>query len=394
MTDNATPSASEVAEDYRRQRQEADARKAGIVPAGKQAFTEWLDNNVGLLREIARQNGSAEQEIDSAVQSYVDSIRHHNGASDFDDLGGRVIVTRIVREIEKLCRESGVPILNGVVVGVTPVTGLDALQRPVLGTDASIIEVTTPFISFCNQVSRGIAGTLIHSPAVGGGWNVSSDPIAIAAKLSDSPTLVFEWTRLLAWCAAYGWITPFTPHAPLEEGPMVTRVLTLRAMELFAIAHEYGHHVMRHGVADSTSFGGDFFRDEHDADMFARLISSALSSGNPPNQFGYSGVGGVLILGMLELVARAKSMLRTGAETVPPRDHHPPFVDRIRHIAEADALLEPSLGSAMAAMRGDFCEIIEAIWKATKPGLQRFHEAGLRPEEDVADMTGWLPLSR
>lgn len=53
MTDNAIPSASEVAEDYRGQRQEADARKAGIVPAGKQVFTGWLDNNVGLLRKIA-----------------------------------------------------------------------------------------------------------------------------------------------------------------------------------------------------------------------------------------------------------------------------------------------------------------------------------------------------
>jgi hypothetical protein len=387
------PTASEVAEDYRRQRQEAVAKRRDFLPIRKEEVFEWLEANKPLLREIAQQNGSEPHEIDETVDAFLDVIRAHEGASEFDDIGSRFIVTTIVREIEDLCRETGVPIRDGVVVGASRTTGLDAMQRPVLGTDVSIIDLTTPFVSFCNQVSKGMARTLIHSPAANGGWNVSNDAVAIAVKLSNSPELTFEWTRLLAWYAAYDWVTPYQAQSPLTEGPAVTRILLLRAMELFSVAHVYGHHVMLHGIAESSAQDGGVFGEEFDADLFARMVSAALSGGERHNPFCYSGVGGVLILGMLELVTRAKMMLRIGTDVLPPRSHHPPFVERIQHIALADKNLNPSLAEAMNDMREHFQQIIEEIWTAARPGLLQFHKEGLRPNDEASDMTGWLPLT-
>ena len=91
--------------------------------------------------------------------------------------------------------------------------------------------------------------------------------------------------------------------------------MLIRAVEIFALAHEYGHHAMRHGVTDSSDQVVDALVEEHQADLFARSVSMAIGSREvPPNFYAMSGTGGVIILVALELVKRAKAVLETGQD--------------------------------------------------------------------------------
>jgi hypothetical protein len=56
---------------------------------------------------------------------------------------------------------------------------------PVLGTDSSIIEVSLPFITLCNQISKIMALTLPYE-RVADQWRVSNDPAKSQRSLKRS----------------------------------------------------------------------------------------------------------------------------------------------------------------------------------------------------------------
>jgi hypothetical protein len=81
-----------------------------------------------------------------------------------------------------------------------------------------------------------------------------------------------------------GWPPPGI-HLISDIGTQAIRIMLLRAVELFALAHEYGHHVMRHGVTDTSEDTTDHFFEEHQADIFARSASLEIGSREMPPNF-------------------------------------------------------------------------------------------------------------
>lgn len=136
-------------------------------------------------------------------------------------------------------------------------------------------------------------------------------------------------------------------------------------MEVFAVAHEYGHHLLKHGLADSSVETADLFGDEHDADGFARLVSIVIDSEEESlNPYARSGVGAILMLGSLDLVTRTKAVLRSGLDQPPPRRRHPPLADRIQRIVDFDRLMPDEIRPRLADLRRYFMSIKEIIWRA------------------------------
>jgi hypothetical protein len=167
----------------------------------------------------------------------------------------------------------------------------------------------------------------------------------------------------------------------------------LQAVELFSIGHEYGHHVLAHGLVDSTAVEEDAFDQEHSADIFGQTMCM-LGELNEPvcNVYAMSGVGAVLILGSLDLVRRASAVLRTGVDNPPPREHHPPFRDRIIHIGRLDAIAPENIRSQLATRRLAFCEILEIIWVEVRPQILKLHHDGMRPTGATSELDDRLPL--
>lgn len=381
----------DAAENYRQQRQSAIAMKIGFTPKTIQEQLQWVEDNRDLVFAIARGSGALEGGEAAVIDEYKRALLNTSQGSPLDDIHVRQILERIIGEIEEACREHRIPIRSGVVYGVAPELGLRISQSAVLKTQASIIDVSIPFITFCNLITKALARSLPQYPA-GPQVKVSNDPSEVRVRLQQSPDLVTEWARIFSSYAELGWPPP-GGHLITDTATQAVRYMLIRAVELFALAHEYGHHVMMHGVASASSEETtDPFVEEHQADLFARSASIAIGlRENAPNVYAMSGAGGVIILGALDLVRRAKAVLETGNDQVPPRERHPPFSDRIAHIALLDEHLATYQRKAAVDMRRCFLEIVEVIWESVRPHLVELHSQGIRPIAGAPDPGGWLP---
>jgi hypothetical protein len=382
----------DAAEDYRHQRQSAIARKTGYTPKTLREQFQWMEDNKDLVLSIARGSGEVQGDETAVLEEYKQALLNTPPGSALDDINARQILGRVIGEIEDACRLHQIPVRSGVVFGIAPELGLRLSQSSVLQTQASIIEATIPFLVFCNLVTKALARSLPQSPLGAHEVAVCNQPSEVLARLQRSPDLVIEWTRIFASYAELGWPPPGI-HLISDIATQAVRIMLIRAVELFALAHEYGHHVMRHGVADTSEVTADSFVEEHQADIFARSVCLAIGSREtPPNFYAMSGTGGVIILGALDLVRRAKAVLKTGKDQTTPRDRHPPLTDRIAHIGLLDQhLLLPEQRQGAAIMRQCFVEIIEVIWETVRPNIVKLHEEGLRPIEGAPDPGGWLP---
>ncbi|HEX4410569.1 MAG TPA: hypothetical protein VH206_17495 [Xanthobacteraceae bacterium] len=381
----------EVAEDYRQQRQESQAKKLGQEPRTREQQLQWMDDNRKLILEFIRRVAGTLGDEDKILAEYNHAVKMTSEGSQFDDVNARQILERVLKEVEQVCAVNKISFRGGVAFGVALGGGLNLSQRAVLKTESSIIEATLPFLAFCNFVSKAVARTL---PKVvkGGFVEVCNVPSEVGRALQSSPTLVAEWAAIIGAYAQGS--SPRDVDIAMTDIPTLSiHVQILRSIEIFAMAHEYGHHVFEHGIAKTSEETGDSFLEEHEADVFGRAVSMAVGEGErPPNQYAVSGAGAVVILGALDLIRRATAVLRTGIDSAVPRKRHPPFADRIKFIASLDRQLPELQRGPAAIQRECFIQIMELVWEAILPEIRRRHAAGDRPLDEALDTGGWLPV--
>jgi hypothetical protein len=392
-SNDTTPPTSDrdISEDYRQQKQAVAARDNGFESGAQDRLHEWIDSHEADILAIAERSGAPGDDPRKLVEEYKQNILSAPVAGPFDDGNASFLIGRIVQEIEAACHARKIPIREGVAFGVSPEFGLRASQMPVLTTDASIITVSLPFLPFCNLVSKVLASSLPLSTE-GVLCEVSYSPTEVLQRIKAERALVYQWVRIVGDYAMYGWppayeiVTVATQYLPVRH-------MILEAMELFAISHEYGHHVLRHLSETTTLEPTNEFSNEHQADLFARAVSMMVGSEKEtPNFFSISGAGGIILLSALELVRRARGVLLHGAEQPPIATTHPPLDERIACIGLLDENAPKDSRRALADMRSNFIGIFDLLWEEVKPVFVSLHKQGLRPEADRVDTGGWLPL--
>lgn len=378
--DDPTLDPISIAEDYRRQRQASDAKKAGVDPAGKAHFIGWLEENEERLLQVVRGNGFDDGQAREIFDDYREKMQAAPEGSAYDNPSLQYILSSLFSEIEDLCRANEVPVGDGVVVGSIPKIGIEAYQMPVLTTKASIIAISGPLIMLCNGVSKLIAETVVLV-AEGDRFKAIFDPAKVLDNLRSQPDLLRRWFYLIGDYGTYG-VPPVDGSSwtvPLDK--LQLRVHLLYAMEWFVMAHEYGHHVADHARSGSSEESEGNKAQELEADVFARGVSMRLGAERTPqNFFAMAGVGAVVILASLELIGRARSVLDTGKVSSASSETHPPFIERLKAMEVLDETAPIDMRSAFADVRVCFLEIIEGLWSILQPGYLRLHADGLRSQ--------------
>lgn len=313
-----------------------------------------------------------------------------DGMSDIDEPFGHRIFSGLVDRVRAICADGGIPIRGGVIVGVSPTTGLHAYQNEVMLTDVSIIDFALPFVIFCNQFAILLARTLPHE-LTGDQVAVSFAPELVSRSIEDSPEHFQEWVRFLTKYVIEGWPLDL-PRIDIDAEWLGTRLQILFAMEFFAVAHEYGHRVLMHGVTTSSDDGSDPIAMEHHADGFARMVSLvAGTNAEPANPLAALGGGAVQMLGALDLVRRTTHVLTPGHTQFPARETHPPTAERIKHLGTFDRFVPEDIRPQFGGMRRDLEAVVEAIWTAVEPMfLGMHHEGGVKLTAQEKGPLDWM----
>ena len=153
----------QAAEDYRRQRQAAEAQRRGSPTAAYLRYLEWFENNDELANRLAVRAGASEAEAPAVVERIKKTLAALPETSDLDDLASILILSYQINRIQYWLGLAEETIRSGVVFGIAPQFIVDAHQRPVPDTDVSIIEVTRPFLTLCDLVSQLLAHTIESS---------------------------------------------------------------------------------------------------------------------------------------------------------------------------------------------------------------------------------------
>ncbi len=146
-----------------------------------------------------------------------------------------------------------------------------------------------------------------------------------------------------------------------------------RAMEMFAIAHEYGHHHLGHG----RNVEADPKLQEFEADQFALKICD--EADRKPviidNPYLISGAGGAVLLKFMNLLRVHEKLF--GAKNV-DFDTHPNVIDRVNRF-DSVRILKPKEFEWLKSFRDVSVRIMDAV-----------SEILLRPLDDMSktDLAG------
>lgn len=266
--------------------------------------------------------------------------------------------------------------------GIEPRVGPLAAKTGVIMTDESIVTIGSFLFRFCGLIAWAFTRTLRLNP-----WIWEPDDYAEAeamALMQSSPETLKYWMNIYFSFAMIGTQigVPFWPSTKQE---VLLMEQVARAMEIFAVAHEYGHHHLCHG----RDIEGDPKAQEFEADQFALRVSEEVDR-RPmilENPYLISGAGGAILLMALETLRAVEEL--TGA-SAPPRETHPPVSDRIARF-NSTHILQPAEFKWLQGFRIASTRIMALVHEALVPAL-----ASLSPTQlaDIAKLRDQMRAPR
>ena len=247
--------------------------------------------------------------------------------------------------------------------GVDPVAGPSAAMTNVILTDQGIVSVSSFFFRYCGLIARAFTRTLHLNPFA---WEAKDYEFEVGRRLLlRNPDLLNYWFMAFTSFAATG-TQVLAPFRPAQKHEVILFEQIARAMELFAVAHEYGHHHHAHGRDASE----DPKAHEFEADQFALRVlyeveKYPLIAVNP---YISSGAGALILLRSLEILRLFSGRLI--GDATPNLGTHPSPRERIEKF-ETIALMKPEEYAALRSFRLAGNRIMECIERLMKDAIVR-----------------------
>lgn len=286
------------------------------------------------IRRGMAASGWLEGQIDALVAEEGARIRSAAVTSPNVNPHVEVAFGRLCTDVETAMARLGHSSHLRVGRGVEPRIGPVASMTNVIMTDEAVVTVGAFFFRYCGLIARAFARSLRLDAEF---WESRDWDSAAAVRLMAREAWLMDyWFQIQLSYAATGThvLTPYVPSTPQEVALME---MVARAMEIFAIAHEYGHHHLDHG----RTMDGDLKRDEFAADQFALRVGYEIErhASEFPNPYLQGGSGGVILLSALEMLRRVGEVVL--GRPVQVNTTHPETPERIARF-DTVALLQPA----------------------------------------------------
>jgi hypothetical protein len=353
-----------AAEDLRRQFQARHAANPETILLDRAAFLPWIGSRQDRLLQISNSVGLTGKDAIAAAEAYTAIIAGAKTRTEFDDPNWEHLIAKLRAKIETACAVLNIPLNSGVVVGVNPTSGFNASQYRVPLTNASILSLDGCTFHLCSLTSKAMARSLIYA-RVGEEQSVSFDSEQVLEKIKRNQGLLGYWASIIFSFAIFNGpqLVPFELQNPNEAQ---TRFQLLEAMELFVIAHELGHHVA--GQVDLKNFpipasATEQHGEEYRADLIAGAILVYLGGKpNPINLFAGSAAAPVLLLSIIDMIVRMRTLLCTKRDTRLPSESHPLTSERIAALDILDKFVHESERHMLTDIRNCFVKILNGLW--------------------------------
>lgn len=295
------------------------------------------------LKSALAEAGWSDAEIEKHERDYADHQAQAPTTSPGVAPAVEAAFDMLCDEVEAAMARLGMKSHARVARGIEPRSGPQAAKINVVMTDESVVTVGSFLFRYCGLVARAFTRTLHLNPFF---WESASFDVAGGRRLlRQNPWLLLYWFRAYVSFAVTG-TQVMSQFVPTRKHEVVVFSQAVHAMEVFAVAHEYGHHELAHG----RNIESDPRKEEFEADQFALRIGSEVA--RPPSElldpYVESGAGGVLLLLSLETL-RALEEEITG-ETAKTSDTHPPARERIERFNSV-GIMEPEVFRALRSFR-------------------------------------------
>jgi hypothetical protein len=242
-------------------------------------------------------------------------------------------------------------------IAIDPIAGVSASLTNVIMTDQGILTVSSFLFRWCGLVARAYTRTLYAELIY---WTTTAPEAADDRKIIlRNHDIVQYWFRIFSSFSLTGThaLVPFRPSTPTEFHVFEQ---VAWSMEYFTIAHEFGHHVLRH-----RQVGEDPKKQEFQADAFSAKVCERLEFEPFPlisNPYTRTGAGGSLMLLALEILRSFEGAIRP--------DTHPPASERVDRIASRN-LISPN----QLKMDQDFNGTVQRIMSAVAAVMEELRDA-------------------
>jgi len=295
------------------------------------------------MREAFAHAGWSDALIEGVVEEQRKSISSAPVTSPGINPGAEAMFETLCNDIEAAMDRLKLTSHARLARGIEPRLGPYAAKTNVVMTDESFVTVGAHLFRFCGLIARAYTRTNRLDPYRWGAERY--DKKAASKLLLSSPELLKYWLMIFISYAAMG-TNSAVPFQPSKKHELLLFEQVARSMEVFAIAHEYGHHHFDHG----RQIGGDPHQEEIDADKFALRISYEIER-RPViylNPYLPSGAGGILFLLAFETLRSVEGLF--GGAKAQNSDTHPDVRSRIARF-ESIAILKPEEFVALRTFR-------------------------------------------
>jgi hypothetical protein len=347
----------------------------GKIPRTKLTTREF-EQQLGVKLDSAQLSG-----LDSTINQYLKSYYDVELPTPYEDPNFYPTLLSLADRIEVAAKELDQGLGRPILVGTLPRGDVDA-RSVLLSTDEDpVIVVNFGLFQLAYHVSI-LAATTLPRGAITGEIPWFAVDLALPRFLDANPGIIRHFSETL-----YGYIVRgdprWVPRLRLDD-PVnrASAIEVLQRIELFCIAHEYGHILKGH-VAEQREINARGAKDpdwdrgtEHNADAYGLILSTSCL-GNITHAF----FGASYFLACHDVLQRGIAVLRTGSADKSHTDagHPSPTERRDFLVGVARQLLSDSNMKAKIDSVTHIPDLIGILWKRTEPIWIEMHRKGIRP---------------